>query len=96
MSLEGTVLYEQFSDARREAVELTDQYHAIPHDDPHRAEVWDRVVHQTEAARQLLEQWLRRGTLSDVGDRVDQRADDEQRYQQEQGLAHERLTQRVE
>jgi len=61
MSLEGTILYEQFADARQEAVELMDHYRAIPHDDPRRAEVWDRVVRQTETARQLLESWLRSG-----------------------------------
>ncbi len=64
MLLEGTVLYEEFADARRQAVELTDQYRAIPRDDPRRAEVWDRVVRQTETARQLLETWLRRGSLT--------------------------------
>lgn len=61
MSLEGTVLYEQFVDARRVAVELTDHYNQIPKSDPTKDEVWDRVVRQTEAARQLLELWLRAG-----------------------------------
>ena len=58
MSLEGTILYEQFTDARRVAVELTDRYLATPRDDPRRAELWDCVVRQTETARQLLESWL--------------------------------------
>jgi hypothetical protein len=61
MSLEGTVLYDQFADARQIAVELTDHYHAIDQNDPTKAEAWDRVVRQTETARQLLELWLRAG-----------------------------------
>src|SRR5262249_34306796 len=44
MLLEGTVLYEQFADARRIAVELTDHYNEIPRNDPTKAEAWDRVV----------------------------------------------------
>jgi hypothetical protein len=96
MSLEGTVLYAQFADASRQAVELTDQYHAIPRDDPRRAEVWDRVVRQTETARLLLETWLRRGSLSGVGDREHEHARDEQRRHQQQALEHERLPQRVD
>ena len=59
MSVEDTVLYDQFADARRLAVELTDRYHAIPKGDPTRDDAWDSVVRQTETARQLLERWLR-------------------------------------
>jgi hypothetical protein len=59
MSFQDTILYDQFADARRLAVELTDQYYAIPKGDPTRADAWDKVVLQTETARQLLERWLR-------------------------------------
>jgi hypothetical protein len=60
MRIDDPALYEQFVDARREAVELTDHYHDIAPNDPYRAELWQRVVVQTEAARALLESWLQR------------------------------------
>ncbi len=61
MGFTETILYEQFVDARRRAVELTDRYNAIPPNDPTRAEAWAHVVRHTETARQLLESWLRTG-----------------------------------
>jgi hypothetical protein len=58
MSLEDSVLYEQFADARLKAVELTDSYRQTAADDPRRAILWEGVVRQTELARDLLEAWL--------------------------------------
>jgi hypothetical protein len=58
MRFEHSVLYEQFVAARREAVALTDHYRATGAEDPSRAELWERVVRQTETARGLLESWL--------------------------------------
>jgi hypothetical protein len=60
MRIDDPALYEQFVDARREAVELTDHYNDIAPTDPYRAELWQRVVVQTETARALLETWLQR------------------------------------
>ncbi len=59
MSLEDSVLYEQFVDARLKAVELTDTYRQTAADDPRRVILWECVVRQTELARGLLESWLR-------------------------------------
>jgi hypothetical protein len=58
MRIDDMVLYEQFVAARLKAVELTDAYRATEADDPHRAVLWESVVHQTELARGLLETWL--------------------------------------
>jgi hypothetical protein len=60
MRIDDPVLFEQFVDARREAVELTDHYRDVAPNDPYRAELWQRVVVQTETARALLESWLQR------------------------------------
>jgi hypothetical protein len=57
--MDDSVLFERFVDASRQAVELTDHYHeAAAQGDPQRAEIWERVVVQTEEARLLLESWL--------------------------------------
>ena len=61
-ALAHAILYDRFVDARRRAVELTDRYNAMPLSDPARAEAWGQVVLHTEAARQLLESWLRAGS----------------------------------
>ena len=58
MRFDENVLYEQFVDARRLAVELTDRYRETAPNDPRRDELWQRVVIQTEEARALLESWL--------------------------------------
>ena len=58
MSLDDTVLYEQFVAARLRAVELTDTYRQTAPDDPRRPIIWEHVVDQTEVARRLLECWL--------------------------------------
>jgi hypothetical protein len=58
MRIDETVLYEQFVDARRKAVELTDRYRQTPADDPRRAAIWEGVIQQTELARGLLDAWL--------------------------------------
>ena len=58
MSLDDTILYEQFAAARLKAVELTDAYRETSSDDPRRAILWEGVVRQTELARGLLESWL--------------------------------------
>ena len=55
MPISEAVLYDQFARARQEAVELTDRYRDAPSDAPDRDELWERVVHQTETARSLLE-----------------------------------------
>ena len=65
MVLQDSVLYEEFVDARRVAVELTDRYRETSADDPSRPELWERVVRQTETARLLLEKWLQFGKLAD-------------------------------
>jgi hypothetical protein len=69
MGVDDTVLYEDFLAARSEAVALTDAYREVPSDDPARPLIWDRVVRQTETARQLLERWLSRqnGTPARTG-----------------------------
>jgi hypothetical protein len=58
MQIDKTVLYEEFVRARQEAVELTDRYRDAPANAPDRDLLWERVVHQTETARSLLESWL--------------------------------------
>lgn len=58
MRIDDTVLYEQFVQARLEAVELTDSYRETAADDPRRAILWEGVMRQTELARGLLESWL--------------------------------------
>jgi hypothetical protein len=58
MRIDENVLYEQFVDARRIALEITDQYREVSVNDPNRATLWERVVLQTETARVLLESWL--------------------------------------
>ena len=62
VALAQTMLYDRFIDARRRAVELTDRYNAIAPNDPTRDDAWAQVVLHTEAARQLLETWLRAGS----------------------------------
>lgn len=59
MRIDETVLYEEFGQARQEAVELTDRYREAPADAPDRDLLWERVVNQTETARLLLVCWLR-------------------------------------
>ena len=59
MRIDETVLYEEFVQARQEAVKLTDCYREAPADAPDRDLLWERVVRQTETARSLLESWLR-------------------------------------
>lgn len=61
MRIDETVLYEEFVRARQEAVSLTDRYREAPADAPDRAQLWERVVRQTESARLLLESWLHAG-----------------------------------
>ena len=58
---EQMLLYEEFVRARSAAMALTDRYHQLAADDPARPVEWDHVVRQTEAARQMLEAWLRKG-----------------------------------
>ena len=58
MPISEAVLYDQFARARQEAVELTDRYRDAPSDARCRDELWERVVHQTETARSLLEAYL--------------------------------------
>ena len=59
------VLFEQFVEARCVAVLLTDHYRETRASDADRAELWDSVIRQTEAARMLLESWLQSGKLAD-------------------------------
>ncbi len=59
MRIKETVLYEEFVQARQEAVKLTDRYRDAPADAPDRDLLWQRVVWQTETARRLLVSWLR-------------------------------------
>jgi hypothetical protein len=54
-----TLVYELFLAARERAMTLTDQYNETPPADPARPALWGAVVGQTEAARLLLEYWLR-------------------------------------
>jgi hypothetical protein len=68
MRIDETVLYEEFVQARQEAVKLTDCYRDAPADAPDRDLLWERVVRQTETARQLLVSWLR-----EVGPPVEER-----------------------
>ncbi len=58
MRIDETVLYEEFVQARQEAVELTDRYREAPANTPDHDLLWERVVYQTEAARVLLVSWL--------------------------------------
>ena len=59
MQIDESVLYEEFVRARQEAVALADRYReAYEADAPDRDQLWERVVHQTETARVLLESWL--------------------------------------
>jgi hypothetical protein len=66
--MDHTVLYEQFSDARREAIALTDRYHQADDTDPNRALLWQDVVLQTETAQRLLEAWLKAGSTAEPRD----------------------------
>lgn len=54
--IDATVLYEDFLYARTQAMQLFDAYRDTAIDDPVQ---WERVVRQTERARQMLEAWLR-------------------------------------
>jgi hypothetical protein len=58
MLRDATVLFEEFGRAQQAAIELTDRYWDCRVGDPRRPMLWDEVMRQTEAARQLLEQWL--------------------------------------
>jgi hypothetical protein len=69
LSVDQTVLYEQFVAAREKAMALTDHFRATNPNDPARAELWDGVMRQTETARLLLERRLHSGTLTDQGPR---------------------------
>jgi len=51
-------LYGRFERARRDAIVATDLYHELSPGDARRESQWQRVVEQTEAARQLPEAWL--------------------------------------
>lgn len=64
--IDETILYEQFLEAREQAIALSDRFAATPKTDPARDELWDSVLRQTETARALLERWLRMGNLSDL------------------------------
>jgi hypothetical protein len=68
MRIDETVLYEEFVQARQEAVQLTDRYREVPADAPERDLLWERVVRQTETARLLLVSWL-----GEVGPAVENR-----------------------
>jgi len=61
MRIDETVLYEEFVQARQEAVELTDRFREAPANAPDRDLLWERVVRQTETARVLLLSWLDAG-----------------------------------
>jgi hypothetical protein len=62
LSLNETVLYEEFLRAREKAIALSVRYRAS---NPPDAELWDSVMRQTETARLLLERWLRAGKLTE-------------------------------
>ncbi len=66
MPIDEELLYDEFSRARLEAVELTDRYREAPSDAPYRDELWEEVVRQTETARSLLQSFL--GDESEVRD----------------------------
>jgi hypothetical protein len=63
--VDETVRYEEFLEARQEAIARTDRFTAARDDDPARAALWDSAVEQTHTAQALLERWLRRGELTD-------------------------------
>ncbi|MBV8715453.1 MAG: hypothetical protein JOZ65_10340 [Chloroflexi bacterium] len=69
LTVDETVLYDEFLAAREKAIALTDRYHASTPTSSDRAELWDGVMRQTETARLLLERWLRSGKLTDLGRR---------------------------
>ncbi|GAC1317779.1 MAG: hypothetical protein NVSMB2_11880 [Chloroflexota bacterium] len=56
---QDTVLYEEFLEARRVAIDLTDAFQNVEAGDPRREAIWEGVVRQTEVARRLLDTWLR-------------------------------------
>lgn len=56
---QDTVLYEEFLEARRVAIDLTDTFQRVEAGDPRRAALWEGVVRQTEVARGLLDTWLK-------------------------------------
>lgn len=58
MMSQDTVLYEQFVEARRVAIDLTDTFQSVEGGDPRRAFLWEGVMRQTEVARRLLDTWL--------------------------------------
>lgn len=53
-----TALYEEFLEARRVAIDLTDAFDRTDVNDPGRDAIWERVRRQTEFARRLLDAWL--------------------------------------
>jgi hypothetical protein len=53
-----TTIHAEFERARMNAVALTDDYFAMPTDDPHREGLWRDVASETERARVLLERLL--------------------------------------
>jgi hypothetical protein len=63
--MDHAVLYERFSNARREAIALTDCYHQADDSDPNRASLWRDVVVHTETAQRLFESWLRAASETD-------------------------------
>ena len=58
MDVDHAMLYEDFQQARAAAVELTDRYRAVPHDDPCKDALWRDVVSRTVLAQRLLKRWL--------------------------------------
>ena len=58
LSTKTLLLYEQFEEARTEAIASSDHYNELSEDDPQRPVAWRRVMYQTETARRLLEEWL--------------------------------------
>jgi hypothetical protein len=53
-----TTIHTEFECARMNAVALTDDYFAMPADDPHREGLWREAASETERARVLLERLL--------------------------------------
>jgi hypothetical protein len=71
--LDQAVLFEQFVEAREQAIVLADRFDTTAIDNPSRVELSNHVMRQTDTAMLLLERWLRSGQLTDQshpGDRV--------------------------
>jgi len=69
LTVDDTVLYEEFQAAREKAIALTDSYRASNPRDSDRAVLWASVMRQTDTARSLLERWLHSGKLTEQGPR---------------------------